>query len=138
MHNLLNQKELKKIEFNDTFLLKILTTKQDLYQVSGFLNYKTENPYFFIAGQFLIYLFDTDKQAEEKFKSFFYKNNPILNFDKNNFKVVYIDKDLYDNVINKQWEIYLKKMDSQTKMNFLGLINEKLEIINKINAQKED
>ncbi len=136
-YNLLQNKDLKKVEFSDNFVLKILTTKQKYYQIGNFFNYQTENPYFFIAGQFFIYLFDTEKQAEEKYKNFFNKNNPILNYAENNFKVVYVDNVLYENIIKKLWEIYLQKLGEETKVDFFQLINEKNDIINKISKQNK-
>jgi len=106
----LKEKQLKKISLEKNLCIKIVTTKQDIYPIGQFFNSSTNNPYFFIIGQFLLYLFDLDSYLDEKNRHYLTEIEKISNYGERNYKVIYFPKDKYDMIISKVIDLYFTKM----------------------------
>ena len=125
----LKERQLKKISLDRNLCLKVVTSKQDFFPIGQFFNSETDNPYFFIAGRFLLYLFDLDSCLEEKYILYLKEIGSISNYGDSNFKIIYFPKDKYGEIISKVIDLYFNKMKPETIPEIQYDLNSKIKRI---------
>jgi len=119
-------KGLKKISFNHNLHLYVVTTLNEEFPISQLYNIYTENPFVFIAGRFILFLFDTDNKMDEESNFFFSQIQAFINKGDDKFKIVYIPLNTYDNMINRIFKRFIQHFDDADFEKLKSNLNDKL------------
>lgn len=125
-----DEKQLKELSLKKDLCLKVVTTKQELFPIGQFFNSSTNNPYFFIAGRFLLYLFDLNNPLAPKHQLVLKQMEYIVNYGDNNFKIIYLPNDKYKAITSKIQELILDKLGFKKTNELKKNLDSKIKNIN--------
>lgn len=126
-----DEKQLKEINLEKDMCLKVITTKQELFPIGQFFNSSTDNPYFFIAGRFLLYLFDLNRPLDSKNQLILNQIENIANYGVNKFKIIYLPNDKYKMIISVAQELFLDKLGPEKTSELKKDLDTKIRNIDK-------
>ena len=126
-----DEKELKKICLNKNICLKVITTLQNYFPIGQFFNSSTDNPYFFIAGRFLLYLFDLNIPLGQKNQLVLQQIESLINCGNDKFKIIYIPNDKYKLIISQVHQLILNQMKPENIIKLNKNVKSKIENIRK-------
>lgn len=124
-----NQKQLKRLRFRENICLKVVTTEQEFFPIGQFFNSSADNPYFFISGRFLLYLFNLNEPLN--IKNQLKQIESLVNYGDNKFKIIYLPNDNYKMIISKIHDFYLNQMKPENIIDLNNNLKNKIKNIGK-------
>lgn len=123
-----NLKQLKKININNNLKLLVFTTNGKEFSISQLYNIYSENPFVFIAGRYILLLFDSNLELTEE-SNFIYNNaKQIINDGEDKFKISIIPYDIYDNMIMKLFNKFCEHFTLNNLEKLKSDLDEKINI----------
>jgi hypothetical protein len=123
-----NQKQLKKINIYNNLKLLVFTTDGKEFSISQLYNIYSENPFFFIAGRYILLLFDSNLELTVE-SNFIYNNaKQIINNGEDKFKISFIPLDIYDNLIMKLFNKFCEHFTLNNLEKLKSDLDEKINI----------
>lgn len=126
-----DEKQLKELSLEKDLVLKVVTTKQEQYPMGQFFNSATDNPYFFIAGRFLLYLFDLSNPIAPQHQLVLKQMENIVNYGDSNFKIIYLPNEKYKAIISQVQELIIDKMGHQKTIELKKDLDSKIKNIDR-------